>query len=95
MSDIQVHSISCGDQYGVLAGLKELPLSPISCWQMGAIPSAHVLPGALGLERFQAALKNVSSLYPVIGGRLRRRKGAAKWEYFVSTVFSARRVAQG
>ncbi|KAK4703557.1 antiviral helicase SKI2, partial [Phenoliferia sp. Uapishka_3] len=77
------HRVPCGTP---ATPVEEVVLSPISLWQMGSIPSAHVFPGDLDLERFKAALSTVTSLYPVLGGRLRRRRLAESggFQYFVS-----------
>lgn len=80
-SSIVEHMVPCG---APSTSTTEAPLSPITLWQMGSIPSVHVLPGSINVERFKDAIASTSSLYPVIGGRLRRRQVKEAYEYYVS-----------
>ncbi|ORY88971.1 hypothetical protein BCR35DRAFT_189644 [Leucosporidium creatinivorum] len=49
----------------------KIPLSPITLWPIGTIPSVHVFPGKLDLKRLKRAVREVAELYPVVCGRLR------------------------
>ncbi|KAM0754464.1 hypothetical protein T439DRAFT_321506 [Meredithblackwellia eburnea MCA 4105] len=84
----QMVQVPCGPN---LSGVTEAPLSPITCWQFGTIPSVHVLP-SIDVDQLKQAIEDISSLYPVIAGRLRKREQLSptgKGLYYIEFTSSA------
>ncbi|KAI5477120.1 hypothetical protein MNV49_006848 [Pseudohyphozyma bogoriensis] len=67
-----------------LYGKSDVPIAPVSRWQMGSIASCHVFPGPLDMDRFKQTVADLASLYPVVCGRLQRREGPDGFEYFIA-----------
>jgi hypothetical protein len=75
------------DNPNLPAGTTSLPIHPISLWPIGTVTSVLCLPGEIDRERFEAALKRVTAVWPNTAGRYSRAAREGKpgaWDFSVS-----------
>lgn len=67
---------------------REVPIAPISLLKNATVTTVHVFPRHVDLGRLRDTLRELTRLYPVLCGRMRRRSvagdGQAPFEYYVS-----------
>jgi hypothetical protein len=65
-------------------GKQEVPVAPISCWNIGFVTSVLAFPSALDEERLKKAFATAASFWPVVCGRFVKSSTPGFPEFAVS-----------